>query len=844
MPSVNVSPNTSKPTHSFALSWAGETMGFNLENGEKSLVEGGLTPSPTMFQSGQTSWVEGRGHARHTKLNMGFYDSGSMWTMTPEFAHTAPQWGLQSGLLNDDFYCPQSRNVSWQALLGTSLYVSSTFAASASYNATRIYAWIRAVGSPGTLTAALYSDTSSHPNAALQTATVDTTTITDVLSVWSLFTIPSQALTSTTNYWVVLYGASTDSATNHWEVGIDASPATFSKISSDGSSWSANQTYKMYFRVAEVVTTAIVYPFQYYGALFAVMKYKGGSVSRLWINGDLGKASAGTSNTITKTASGGISWATNQLAGAYLRIVSGPGAGTDGVSIVSHTSGTTPVFTVSPNFTVTPTSASIFIVYATPYWKEITSPSSGLGVVVSAPAVGGQTVYFPQSATAMRRMYFNTSTGAYVWAADGANLADFVRTLNGQVVASYQATGKQQAKFANFVAQGSNLSFVGATDIGSLDYSVNSLCDYSNFIFALKDDGLFNVINGRSTRVNYGGEGMPSNLNGRVSLAHQGSLYFSFLHSLEQMTNATITDVGWWKDEGMPAGRQGPAIALTNFLSWLFVGIDAGPGATANSSVLCGVRTSATTIGWHEIFRAPMDTNRVSGLAMQPNENTRPRMWIFVENEAYFIDFPQNAINPLRDSGMVYMHEGYLTTSTIDMDKINFSKLFKEILAQTKNLSTTTRISIDYQVDNNIGSTTWLPLDGTHNLAISPLQTLAINRGDVNMIRFRLRFRSETATIPPVLCALQLNGYEVSPSKYYWNATCLVAHKVNEFDPDALVAFLKDAANNARIMLAHSTRTTLDGKWVYVTQPTIEPVARNKQTKSWSGIVKFIIKEA
>lgn len=853
MPSVNVSPTVSKPSHSFALSWKGNQMGFQLEGGEPSLVEAPSSPPPSPFQWKQSTWEGGRANARSITDQTAYFDAQSLYTLTPETAHPAPQWGLASGITTDDIYCPQTRNVSWKALLGTERYVASSFVASSSYTMNRLHIWLKAVNKPGTLTVELWSSSGGSPSAMLKTSTITTSNITEFMSQWYMFFISSgQALTSGTTYWVVAFGASGDDSTNHWEVGIDSAPATFSKYSTAGSVWTT-ATYKMYFRSAATYTGSREFGFEYYGAQFKVSKFFSGAASKVYINGDLGKASAGTSTTITKTASGGLTWATDQLVGAWIRFVGGTGAGAEPRQISTHTSGTTPVFTVSAGFDITPDATTIFIIYATQYWSEITSPVSGLGVVVSAPATAGNTVYFPQGATAIRRMYFTESTGAYTFAADGANTADFLRTLNTDIWKTYTSSQTYAASSAPIAASlGTNLAFVGSYPIGGLDYKVTSLCDHKNAMYALKADGLYRITNGRATRINYGGESVPHVYNGRISISFQDSLYFSFLHSFERMTNDTVDDIGWWRHEGMPQGREATAIGVASYLSWLFVALDAG--GSGESSVLCW-----NGMGWHEIFRMPFGNSpnspRISGISVQPNVGTRPRLWIYTYNDAYYIDFPQDAINPLRDNGMVYMHESAIVTSRIDLNKIGFQKIFKNLILQTKNLSDTAYIDLDYQLDNGIGEYTYtstgrtlanpFPWINAGRFQVSPVSSIDINRGNANMARLRLRFYTEVCYIPPIAYEVQLNGNVIDPTRTQWQATVKVSNTIkNDFTGDQIVAFLKDASSNMRLLLSHSTRATFDNQWVYVGQPTVIVESRNFLTRKWTGRIVFTVRQA
>lgn len=842
MTTVNVSPQTSKPTHSFGLSTAGDIMGFTLENGEQSLVETPMSPPPSPFQYKQSTWDGGRGNQRAIDDQTAFYDSGNMHTLTSQNLLPALQWGHATGLINSDEYNPRNRNVSWIKAFSTNQYIATLFSASASYSAARVYLWIKKYGSPGDLTAEIWSNNAGAPFALLTSATLTASSITDVLSIWNMFPVTSQALVSGTAYWVVLHAASADTTLDHWEIGVNSAGSPTSKISSNGSSWSA-VTWSMFFRVAPVVIRVLAaYPFLYYGAQFVCLKYASGANSKVFINGDLGKASAGSGTTITKTASGGLNWATNQLAGAVIRFVGGTGAGSAARTIASNTSGTTPVITVSPAFDITPNATTIFIIYSTAIWNEVTSPATGLGAVWSTPVNAGQTVYFPQGrAAAIRSMYLDETTGAYVWGADSTNKAEFLRPLNDQLWSTSvdRTNQKWTTSYAPFATtKGTTLVYVGSYSLGSLDYAVTSMCDYNNAMYYLKADGVYTVVNGRATRINYGGDSIPDSRNGSVSLSYQDALWFSFLHSFERMTNRTVDDIGWWKNEGMPEGRDGFASCATTYLSWVLVGVNATNSGT--SSVLAW-----NGRGWHEIFRAFGDGYRVTGISLQPCEERRPTLWVFVENEAFYINYPINSVNPQHDSGMFYMHEGYITTATIDLGKINFSKIFRNLLLQMQGVGDSAYIAVDYQVDDLVGTTTWYPLDGGAQFRKPPIDYADANLGSKSMIRLRFRFNTENSSIPAVLYELQLNGTYMEPPRYQWNATCSIkTTKANDFTGDQVINWLQDAAQYLRLLEVHSTSNSFHGKRVYVGQPTKIIESKNFLTKKWTGRVVFTIREA
>jgi len=111
------------------------------------------------------------------------------------------------------------------------------------------------VGTPGSMTVELRTNSAGSPSSTvLKSATVTTSTITDVVSELYAFDWTStQAVTSGTVYHVVACGSDTDTVNNHWEVAVDVSGAD-SKYSASGAadagSW-ITAAYSMYYRLVD-----------------------------------------------------------------------------------------------------------------------------------------------------------------------------------------------------------------------------------------------------------------------------------------------------------------------------------------------------------------------------------------------------------------------------------------------------------------------------------------------------------------------------------------------------------------------------------------------------------------
>ena len=284
MTNVHSSPSDQNPTHHVVLEVNGRKMGLKLDRGsdgysiDERTTESsfgalfsrtgkkyGNDPSLTLLE--QREWTDGRGVRNYEDSAAGYYDAEAAWSLTSGYLLPCPQWKRATVFRVADATAPG--NMMWKDLLGDTRYISVPYTATA-MTATHIKMWVRRVGSPGTLTLKLCSDnaTPGTPGTVLKTLTTTTATITDFVSVEHDFTT-SQALTALP-YHIFIYGASTDSEANHWEVGCNDSGTT-SLTSSDGTTWvTPSNTFAMYYRVTAADTDQRSYFFLFLGTWYCV----------------------------------------------------------------------------------------------------------------------------------------------------------------------------------------------------------------------------------------------------------------------------------------------------------------------------------------------------------------------------------------------------------------------------------------------------------------------------------------------------------------------------------------------------------------------------------------------
>ena len=266
MTDVRVGVGEANTTHDVSLSDGNEVWGLKLDGGIQSIQEISQTAStilqrggaqkwgdydPTFGHIQQDTWHGGLGQEEFSDDPTRFYHSQNAWTLTPGRLHPTLRWQF-ADCDNRNYNHIAFADMEWHALISTERFISSKFTTAAEYASDKAYVWLRRVGTPGTLTLKLYSDTDGEPNEALTTAskTVTVSDVTDTIAVWKVFDwTGTETLSNATAYHVVIYGASTDSSANHWEVGVNPAGSA-SHYDDDGSGWTA-ASYTMYYRVVD-----------------------------------------------------------------------------------------------------------------------------------------------------------------------------------------------------------------------------------------------------------------------------------------------------------------------------------------------------------------------------------------------------------------------------------------------------------------------------------------------------------------------------------------------------------------------------------------------------------------
>lgn len=707
---VRVGPRVKNPTHDLGIQCDedGTIWGLKLDGGVRAMQEISQTPStlviggggkkwgtgdPTFTEIEQSTWHGGRGSEFFHDDETRYLDSWQAMTRIPGRLLPQLRWDFATGYRAIDTIAFASH--SWKQLLGTSRYIDVSFAASTvNLAADKCYIWLRRRGNPGSLTLELCTDGGDgHPvvtASATKSITVTTSTITDTLSRFYGFDWDTTAtLTSGTTYHIKVFGASTDNAVNHWEVGVNEDGTASHTAQIDGT-WTA-ASYSMYFRVV--------------GA-DAAMKWHWFTIS-------------GTFHAISQKDSGDstlFEW--NETTDNWDAVTLDAG---------DALSGTVKSVAVSKN------------------------------IAHCARGTGGsdETIWTLTNVS-------GTATGQDD--ATAGNKADVLVAYNDAV------DGPQIARFENdnwywsrsdVKARDTDLIF--GTDVEfPQGFNGLNMATYNNQVWVRTTDGLWSISNDRPAKLDVGLDAVlePSTSAGAM-LAKDLFLYLAWSYSVERLYGGTLDDVGPWKGAGLPDTRQGVISCMCAGIGGVYMGIDGGTGNTSSVVFFDGT-------GYEEVFRAWEAGQRVRNVAYQPqNGTTSPaRLWISVGGDMVYIPLPDQSMNPLHDSDSRFVHEYSITSPIHDFGVTHFPKFFKGIEISADNLGSVCNIGVDYQMDADVGTSTWTELT---NLYQSPWDAAYLNLGNRKKMAYRLRCNTSTAATALAINAIVVTGFARTKLKRQFN---------------------------------------------------------------------------
>ena len=293
-------------------------------------------------------------------------------------------------------------------------------------------------------------------------------------------------------------------------------------------------------------------------------------------------------------------------------------------------------------------------------------------------------------------------------------------------------------------------------------------------------------------------------------------LLWSWLNGLQRYYNTQIEGKGPDHDEGMPMNMQGRITQIAAYPGSFFVSID---GEDGYSSVMM-----YNGSGWHNLYRAPNEDERIYDIAFQPIYGERPdRLWIQVGDNIIWLAMPSKVLYALQDPHAEYTHESVLTSAWFTGGMAEVDKLWQSISIMADNLGKNCWIEADYQLDDE---PEWHPIP-TNPFIVSPQQEekFASANKSVNgkKLRYRLRLQTNDMYKSPKVNVVMIKAIGRVDIKYSYGFHFRnIKHKADlmgeyeEIEPYELDALLSDWANKLATLRLNSVYKLYDNKYVFL----------------------------
>lgn len=338
----------------------------------------------------QETWTGGRGNATFTKDTSRYFDGKRAQAAFNEVIYNAPLEYYSDGSIYRAVAtnCPGSLH--WERVLGNNAYIAVKFTADAhNLIAGEIYIHMRRRGTPTEPLVVELCDKLVNPTV-LASHEFTTEEITDTLAEFRKFTFDNITLTQDQDYYIRVHSSDGDSE-NYWQVGCSKDVVQNTTHSQNGTSFSLTN-FELYYRIATHQDDLRAKFFTYEQLQFAVRHTSGeNGTPSLLLNGDIGKATGGTTITITDSSK---NWTVDQWKGAKIGIVYRVGAQEHVNCWRTIESNTATSITVDEDFIITPSADCVYIINDTPLWQTITG--HGLTAHVTDVHVINGVVYFAQ----------------------------------------------------------------------------------------------------------------------------------------------------------------------------------------------------------------------------------------------------------------------------------------------------------------------------------------------------------------------------------------------------------------------------------------------------------------
>ena len=534
--------------------------------------------------------------------------------------------------------------------------------------------------------------------------------------------IASGSLTSTaynTSYWIVWFldysgGKNTAITTTILCASLDSETFDVADGTSLVDDMNFGATMKPFFYLATATSNYKAHYFKHKGSLFTALEFDVASTNLLFINGDQGVATGGSTTTLTAAALGHIAvWITNEAIGSICVLTAGTGSNQPrNFRLITGNSTDAGTGVLTLNFTdawdVVPDSTTEWAIVASDKWTAvpITTVTWDANTRVTDVLAINQCVYFAHGdAKAMTRMrtYNNAGTWTVVFTEEAtASVEAYASKLAAAHDAEgtwiWKAKGGYPAKIAKAPAldgsgTGAVTDLVWEAEISASDTGarVTNMLEYGEYgnLHVMKENDILQVANSSGTDILYRIpiSGLPPSedwRNGRAAVVHNSYLFFSWENTVMRYLNNYVDNIGPnSSDTVMPEEYQGVIRKLVSYPGMLYAAID---GGVEGYSTIMGYNGT----GWCNLFTAPAVNKRIQNIFIQaiPGDNVN-RLWFDCGGQLAWIPI---STNPFSHPQIAYNFYNYSWDAEIEMGRIyaGREKLYKYYRA------------VEFSIDKNI----------------------------------------------------------------------------------------------------------------------------------------------
>lgn len=802
----------------------------------------------------QDNWQSGFGYKHHELNTSGYFDSSGMYSLRENelFLGGFPQYctGLHSSDERWYSYDPgESTAVPIEYgnidLNGGVTRIATPFTASASYTPKYIHLVMKKVGTPTSVAASIFSDSGGSPNTALMSGSLDASDFPfdNVYEEVVISIGTPAALTSGTTYWVVIIDTGGD-ATDYWSAKLISSKSNTSKKYSDDA-WSNLSEDSLLFRIVPAHKHFKAYFTEHKRALIAAINYDDGTKSEVYISGDAGTATGGSTTTIVD---GTKSWTTNEFRGRTVMITGGTGSiQRRNYAVITSNNGTTLTVTAMD---VGAAAGSEYVILNSDKWTSI-SPAGGdawaAGQAVTDMLGYGGAIYFAHGdATSMTKLQRYSSGGAWVNDYDvedktvGSILAAGIDTDGRAIYIGKRSTPEMYrapAVDATGTSTAADLEPVTMGLVGDGTAKINGMVTYGEYgeLTVFTQNMFYTYFNDQ-----FHEKRVPEmrhtqdDRNGTGQTAAGVYLYFTWHNAILRYYDSNLDSIGPNNSQmEMHGDREGTPTEFIPYAGGLvFAAINAGK--SRYSSVVAWNGS-----GFMEMWRAPMAGVPVYNVyTFSVEGDAIDRLYISWGSDILWIplhlnppQFNDGYVNYASGSELYnfypYKWSGWLESPWITLELYDVEKFFYSVALNADEMNGNIELWVDYKVDDD---TSWTAVGTGYTNWDDEVELSSTHAVSGKRIKLRIRIDNTTYNyLCPQILSVVLDALIRMPNKYTYN----INYRSRDHDEDLQgnpddYRWANDKQNKLEEFAAlavpvycESSIETLNGKYVFVETPVV-----------------------